>query len=583
MARMTIGDYLLTRLREAGIGHLIGVPGDFNLAFLEQVLAHEGMEWVGACNELNAAYAADGYARMRGAGALLVTYGVGDLSALNGIAGAHAEHVPVICISGVPPLDAIRNRHVLHHTSGTGGFEDVMNCMAQFTAAQARITPGNAAIEIDRLVCTALREKQPVYLQLPSDISYLQIEGPTMLLDSYSPSGDALQTARVVELLAECIAKARRPALLVDADAHRFGLRPLICALGERCNLPFASMASGRSIFNEQHPLYRGIYSGKASSAETLETIEGSDCLIAIGVRFFDSTTCFFSHRIPSEHTIVLDSFYATIDGRTFEGVTAKEVLIGLLERLPARGSSHSAANAGPSTALCANNAPNSAQDDEVFGQDGKASEKKLTHARLWPRIAGFLRQGDVILAESGTSQSGLSGIRMPAQTTFISQTTWGSIGYTLAALLGSLLAEPARRQLLFIGDGSLQMTAQEISTMLRHDFKPIIFVVNNFGYTIERVILGPNSAYNEIQNWNYAGLPSVFAEGQEVAGYRVSTEEELERALEEIESNNRFTLVELVMKKLDAPAGLQRMGPMIAEYDFGERGPQTVLDSKQE
>jgi len=250
-------------------------------------------------------------------------------------------------------------------------------------------------------------------------------------------------------------------------------------------------------------------------------------------------------------------------------------------QRLPESGSSHSAGNAGPSTALCANSAPNSAQDDKFFGRDGKACEKKLTHARLWPRIAGFLREGDVILAESGTSQSGLSGVRLPARTTFVSQTTWGSIGYTLAALLGSLLAEPARRQLLFIGDGSLQMTAQEISTMLRHDFKPILFVINNFGYTIERVILGPHSAYNEIQNWSYTQLPAVLADGRKVASYRVSTEEELDRALEEIESNNRFTLVELVMEKLDAPAGLRRMGPMIAEYDFGERGPQAALDSK--
>jgi indolepyruvate decarboxylase len=287
-------------------------------------------------------------------------------------------------------------------------------------------------------------------------------------------------------------------------------------------------------------------------------------------VRFFDATTCFFSHRIPTTETIVLDSFYATIDGRTFEGVTAKEVLTALLERLGESESSHTERNAGPSTALRANNAPN-------FAQDGEA---KLSHARLWPRIAEFLREGDVILAESGTSQSGLSGIRLPAHTTFISQTTWGSIGYTLAALLGSLLAEHARRQLLFIGDGSLQMTAQEISTMLRHDFKPIIFVVNNFGYTIERVILGPHSAYNEIQNWSYTQLPAVLADGREVASYRVQNEAELDAALQEIESNDRFTLVELVMDKLDAPAGLQRMGPMVAEYDFGERGPQAKIGS---
>jgi indolepyruvate decarboxylase len=586
MPRITIGDYLITRLKEPGIEHLIGVPGDFNLAFLEQVLAHDGMEWVGACNELNAAYAADGYARMRGAGALLVTYGVGDLSALNGIAGAAAEHVPVICISGVPPLDAIRNRHVLHHTAGTGGFEDVMNCLAQFTAAQARITPANAAIEIDRLVRTALREKQPVYLQLPSDISYLEIDAPLAPLAAYAPTGDTAQTALVVELLAERITRAKRPALLVDADTHRFGLRPLICALGERAQLPFASMASGRSIFNEQHPLYRGIYSGEASSAETLETIEGSDCLIAIGVRFFDATTCYFSHRLEAQETIVLDPFCVTIDGRTFEGVTAKEVLAGLLERLPVSGVSGVSGVGGVSGAdadlVTSHPLPVEAVLSQVPKCEGPGAptfldSAKLTHARLWPRLARFLREGDVILAESGTSQSGLSGIRIPAHCTFISQTTWGSIGYTLPALLGSLLAEPERRQLLFIGDGSLQMTAQEISTMLRHGFKPIIFVVNNYGYTIERVILGPHSEYNDIQNWKYTALPAAFADGQDVRTYRVTTEGELERALEEIEATAKFTLVELVMDKLDAPAGLRKMGPLVADYDFGARGPQVT------
>jgi indolepyruvate decarboxylase len=140
VVKVTIGNYLLARLKEFGIAHLIGVPGDFNLAFLEQVLACDGLEWIGTCNELNAAYAADGYARIHGVAALLLTYGVGDLSALNGVAGANAEHVPLICISGVPPLHAIQNREILHHTSGTGEFEDVMTCLAQFTAAQARIS-----------------------------------------------------------------------------------------------------------------------------------------------------------------------------------------------------------------------------------------------------------------------------------------------------------------------------------------------------------------------------------------------------------------------------------------------------------
>jgi len=556
ISRMTIGDYLITRLKEAGIRHLLGVPGDFNLGFLEQVLAHDGMEWIGTCNELNAAYAADGYARVNGAGALLVTYGVGDLSALNGIAGANAEHVPVVVISGVPPLHAIKSGQVLHHTAGTGGFEDVMNCLTQFTAAQARITPANAAFEIDRLVRTALREKRPVYLQLPSDISYLEIEAPAAPLAPSTYAGDARQIERVVELMAERIAKAERPALLVDADAHRFDLRPLICALGQHSGMPFASMSSGRSTFNEQHPFYCGIYGGKASTPEALELVEGSDCLITIGVRFFDATTCFFSQRIPTQDTIVLDAFSATINGRVLEGITAGEVLAALLERLPRRE--------------CAAIPRRLSSSAQVVAED-----RPLTHARLWPLVAGFLRERDVILADSGTAQAGLNGVRMPAQTTFISQTTWGSIGYTLPALLGSLLAEPDRRQLLFIGDGAFQMTAQELSTILRRGFKPIVFLINNHGYTIERVILGPGSKYNEIQNWDYARLPSVFAQGARIAGATVWNELELERALVDAGNAEQMTLIELAMDKMDAPAGLLRMGPVVAEYDFGERGPQ--------
>jgi indolepyruvate decarboxylase len=565
MAKITIGDYLLTRLRELGVSHLLGVPGDFNLAFLEQVSARDGIAWIGCCNELNAAYAADGYARLQGVSAVLLTYGVGDLSALNGIAGANAEHIPVICISGVPPLHAIHSREVLHHTSGTGDFEDVMTCMAQFTAAQARITPANAAIEIDRLLLTCLREKRPVYMQLPSDISYLEIDAPSAPLASVAPTGDALQIERLVELMAERIMSAERPALLVDADAHRFGLRPHLCALGERCGIPFASMASGRSVFNEQHPLYRGIYAGQASTPEALAEIEESDCLITVGARFFDATTGYFSQRIPTEETIVLEPYSAKINGRIFEGITAREVLEKLAQRLPA------------SRKDCK---PEPMRGERLSDQKGSAEE--LTHKRLWPRLGRFIREGDVVIAENGCSQSGLAAVKLPACTTYIGQSTWGSIGYTLPALLGTMLAAPHRRHLLFIGDGSLQMTAQEFSTMLRHGLKPIVFVINNQGYTIERVILGPEASYNDIQNWSYSELPRVFADGAAVCCLKASTEAELDKALEMAEQSGEFTIIEMALSKLDAPLGLQRMGPKVAAFDFGERGPRKACEIKQ-
>lgn len=84
---MTIADFLLRRLEEAGVGHRFGVPGDFNLELLQQLQDTGSLKWVGNCSELNASCAADGYARLNGMGALLVTNAAGALSAINGVAG----------------------------------------------------------------------------------------------------------------------------------------------------------------------------------------------------------------------------------------------------------------------------------------------------------------------------------------------------------------------------------------------------------------------------------------------------------------------------------------------------------------
>src|SRR5580693_7817088 len=197
--RMKIGDFLLRRLEEAGLRHLFGVPGDYNLALLQQLQDSDSLTWVGTCNELNASYAADGYARLNGLGALLVTNGVGPLSAINGIGGSCSEHVPVICISGSIPLRSIDRGQGMHHTMADGTWDHFLSAYAQVTAAQARLTPRNAATEIDRLILAAWREKLPVYMELPSDIAYLDVEVPTAPLILAVPPSDP-------ERLRSCVA-----------------------------------------------------------------------------------------------------------------------------------------------------------------------------------------------------------------------------------------------------------------------------------------------------------------------------------------------------------------------------------------
>src|SRR5215475_1705018 len=180
--KQSIGDFLLRRLQEAGIRHIFGIPGDYNLGLMQQLEDRNGPAWIGNTNELNASYATDAYARINGIGALIVTHGVGALSAINGIAGAYSEHVPVFCISGSIPLRAVQRGDLMHHTLADREKGAFCRMFAEVTAAQARLTPENAVAEIDRLILTAWRRELPVYLELPSDISYLEIEAPELPL-----------------------------------------------------------------------------------------------------------------------------------------------------------------------------------------------------------------------------------------------------------------------------------------------------------------------------------------------------------------------------------------------------------------
>src|SRR5262250_3042203 len=147
--KQSIGNFLLRRLQEAGIKHVFGVPGDYNLGFVQQLEDRGEPAWIGNCNELNASYATDAYARINGVGALTVTHGVGTLSAINGVAGAYSEHVPVILISGCLPLRAIQRGDLMHHTLIDREKGNFRLMFAEVTDAQATLTPENAVAEID--------------------------------------------------------------------------------------------------------------------------------------------------------------------------------------------------------------------------------------------------------------------------------------------------------------------------------------------------------------------------------------------------------------------------------------------------
>lgn len=557
--RITIGSFILQQLRALKVDRIYGVPGDYNLALLETIEHDTDCEFIGNCNELNAAYAADGYARLKGAGALITTYGVGDLAALSGIAGAYAESAPVICIAGTPPLHAMQGNALLHHSLADGNFDNVMNCFRQFTVAQALITPENAATEIPRVIACAWQRKKPVYLQLPSDICEVEIEVADNPAPYRLPSSDASHLQLASAALLERISRAKRPIILIDQMVERYKLQTQVLALADKFSIPLTNMPTAKCALSENTPGWQGGYNGDLSRPELFELMAESDCILSFGVRLVDSTTGYFSQQIPEQSVVDIQPFSLKLDNLSYPAVTASELLQALLEKAPATSLPPLKPLSGPQQKLAT------------------PSSEPLDQDYFWQRIRRFIQADDVLVVENGTSGAAIGGMRMPNGVTVVNQPIWGSIGYTLPALLGTMMAAPQRRQLLFIGDGSFQLTAQELSTLLRHQQKPIVFLINNDGYTIERYILGETSSYNDIGSWDYARLPAVLSPQTQAFCVAVETSQQLEMALEQASRQDQLAFIEVKLPRMDSPPAMKEFCRRCNSFNFGLHNPRRI------
>ncbi|BEO38726.1 indolepyruvate decarboxylase [Serratia marcescens] len=541
----TVADYLLDRLAQIGIRHVFGVPGDYNLQFLDHVIAHPQVSWVGCANELNAAYAADGYARCKPAAALLTTFGVGELSALNGVAGSYAEYLPVIHVVGTPALRAQRAGDLLHHSLGDGDFTHFARIAKEVSVAQANLTADNAAVEIDRLIATALLEHRPVYLMLPSDVAQapLPAKPAPLMLRQAGLSQNALRA--FIAAAREKLLGARRVSLLADFLADRFGVETALDSWMQEVAIPHASLLLGKGVLDENRAGFVGTYCGGASDPAVQQSIENADVVINVGVRFTDTITGGFTHHLPMEKCIDIQPFEAWVGRRRFNRIPMRDAVLAL-HRL-----SLSLAARWPLPTIVRPPLP-------------EAAGEGLDQHAFWRQMQDFLRPDDIVLADQGTACFGAATLTLPRGSRMIVQALWGSIGYTLPAAFGVQTAEPQRRVVLLIGDGAAQLTVQELGSMLRDGLKPVIFVLNNQGYAIERAIHGPEQSYNDIAAWNWTQLPAALAGDRPVKALRVNDAEGLSQALREVADGDRLAFIEVMLPKRDIPELLDTLSRVI-------------------
>jgi TPP-dependent 2-oxoacid decarboxylase len=553
MNTTTVGRYLASRIAQAGTRDFFSVPGDFNLVLLDRFLEEPGLRMIGCCNELNAGYAADGYARStRGLSVVVVTFTVGSLSMINAAAGAYSDDLPMLVVSGGPNTNDAPSNHLIHHSLAEHDFYQPERCFAPVVAATFNIRhAADAPRIIDAAITTCLARKKPVYLEIACNLAGAEIPAPAPLTLPPAPTlSDPLAMEAAVEAAAKRINSAVKPVLVAGVKIRSSHAGDAFLKLAEALGCAVAVMPDAKGLVPEDHPQFIGTYWGTVGSANCAETIESSDCQIFAGPVFNDYSTTGWTTLLPESKRVQAGPDSLIIEGAHFHGLRLADFLTALSEKVKSND-----------TSLVGYR-----RQHEVPSPVPVAVESApLSIKELRRQVQEILTPETDLVLETGDSWFNGQKFHLPRGAGYFFQMQYGSIGWATPATLGiSLGAAPGRRTISMIGDGSFQLTAQEVSSMIRHQADPIIFLINNRGYTIEVEI--HDGPYNNIKNWDYAGLMNVFnAEEGNGLGLRANTAGELADAVSKALAHRGPVLIECTIDRDDCTAELLEWGSRVA------------------
>lgn len=555
MIYISIGAHIINRLKQVGIDTVFGVPGDSSMPLLNLIEDDAELIWANNVSNLTAAYAADGYARVRGMGAIVTTFGVGELSAINGIAGAYSERIPVIHIVASPQTTAKENGALLYETPKNSDDDVFYKISAMVAIASTKLTLENALSEIDRVIETVFINKRPGYINIPTNLINVLIETPSVVAPlqlSLPKSSEQIQSTVINQAL-RAIAEAKHPLIIVDNTVHRYGLIDEVNAFVKQSGFPTLSTMGGKGIVDESLSNYRGIYNGSFTYKGVKDEINDTDLLIEVGSVKSDLNTGNFSYGFDDIKTITLDISSATINHTEYVCVGMHELLPLLTSALPA------------------------IYNPIMFRPRVKpdlidTSINDITHNYLWNKLSEYLTPKSVIVSETGSAGFGVSSVNSIKGAIYINQLLWASIGYSIGAAVGAAFADRSRKVYLFVGDGSFQLTFQEISVFIRQGLTPVIFLLNNDGYLTEKLIHGNQRKYNNFQMWDYSKTLGYFGGHLEINRIdngkpsdigletKVTTRQEFEDAMKTVgEQPDKIHFLEVVMPEFDTPFELSQ------------------------
>jgi len=516
----TVGQYLVDRLHQLGLGHLFSIAGDYSIGWVNGYVEPSQIEIIEEVNELNAGYAADGYARLKGIGALCVTYSAGALSAVNAIAGAYVEKVPVVLINGTPSISRTlafeQTGFSSHHF--ISGRETDLQSFEHLTVAAVRVdNPDTAPMMLDYALTQCITHKQPVYIELLEDMVDLRCEPPRGVLRPARIMSDPAALEQSIAHIGRRLEDAENPLIWVGVEVDRLGLHDKAENLIKLLNVPFVTELLSKSVLAEDDALFAGVFDGQASSPAVKELVKDSDFVLALGVWLTDLNSLGWNTDFNKTAFASMDAVKL---GTYFSPQVALEHLIdGLLEgQVTHRDVSR------PGVGTYKVLFPGSAND-------------AITYQGFYDVMPEYIDDNTIVGADASMNYFGALLLRVPGARSFIAQSSYSAIGYIGPAATGICLAKDnAQRVMVFAGDGGFQMTAQCLSTQARFGLNPIIFVINNGVYGVEQWLADASVFHTDkpfygscvLQPWNYSKLAEVFG----CQGWKVGTYGELGDAM---------------------------------------------------
>ncbi|MDG2222448.1 MAG: thiamine pyrophosphate-binding protein, partial [Rubripirellula sp.] len=477
-ANLSIGAYLIQRLMDYGIEDLFGIPGDYVLSFYSE-LETSPVNVVGCTREDSAGFAADAYSRLRGMGAVCVTYCVGGLSVCNSIAGAYAEKSPVVVISGSPGLQERKAGALLHHM--VRDFRTQIDVFEKFTIAGAELNdPLTAFSEIDRVLDACDRFKRPVYIELPRDMVHV-VPPVAHGYSGVSFQADAKATQEAIRETIARLKQAERPVIVAGVELHRFGLQDEMLRLAESAGIPIATTMLGKSVVSERHPKFIGLYEGAIGDPEVTAFVESSDLVLLLGAFLSDINLGIYTANLDPDRCVYATSETLRISHHHYHNVDLKEFLVGLAETLFESGESSEVATREIPSSL--------GHSSEAIDDFELQAAEPLRTSRIVQMLNRLIDDRTIVVADVGDSLFAATELTIHDRGEFLSPAYYTSMGFSIPAALGAATARPDHRVVVLVGDGAFQMTGQELSTLMARGHNPIVILLDNHGYGTERFL----------------------------------------------------------------------------------------------